>query len=75
MQVKPPWYHPLPSIQRALLKKAQGRVLQMDIDQPEKPENVPAEAWEEFTTRVAFDELHFDYVIQDPIGFPSLGAR
>jgi beta-lactamase superfamily II metal-dependent hydrolase len=65
MQVNPPWYHPLPSIQRALLKKAQGRVLQMDIDQPEKPENVPAEAWEEFTTRVAFDELHFDYVIQD----------
>ena len=66
MQVKPkPWFHPLPSIQRALLKKAQGRVLQMDIDRPEKPENVPAEAWAEFTTRVAFDDLYFDYVIQD----------
>jgi hypothetical protein len=66
MQVKPkPWYHPLPSIQRALLKKAQGRVLQMDIARPEKPENVPAEAWAEFTTRVAFDDLYFDYAIQD----------
>ena len=66
MQVKPkPWYHPLPSIQRALLKKAQGRVLQMDIARPEKPENVPAEAWAEFTTRVAFDDLYFDYTIQD----------
>ena len=53
VQVKPmPWYHPLPSIRRALLKKAQGRVLQMDIARPEKPESVPEDAWEEFTTRV-----------------------
>ncbi len=66
VRVKPkPWYHPLPSIRRALLKKAQGRVLQMDIAKPKKPESVPAEAWEEFTTRVTFDNLYFDYVIPD----------
>jgi hypothetical protein len=66
VRVKPkPWYHPLPSIQRALLKKAQGRVLQMDIAQPEKPESVPADAWAEFTTQVVFDDLYFDYVIPD----------
>lgn len=66
VRVKPkPWYHPLPSIRRALLKKAQGRVLQMDIARPKKPESVPADAWAEFTTRVALDDLHFDYVIPD----------
>jgi hypothetical protein len=65
VQVKPPWYHPLPSIRSALLKKAQGRVLQMDIDQPEKLESVPADAWAEFTTRVVFDDLYFDYIIPD----------
>jgi beta-lactamase superfamily II metal-dependent hydrolase len=65
VRVKPPWYHPLPSIRSALLKRAQGRVLQMDIDQPEKPESVPADAWAEFTTRVVFDDLYFDYVIPD----------
>ena len=65
VQLKPPWFHPLPSIRSALLKKAQGRVLQMDIAQPEKPESVPADAWAEFTTRVVFDDLYFDYVIPD----------
>jgi beta-lactamase superfamily II metal-dependent hydrolase len=65
VQQKPPWFHPLPSIRSALLKKAQGRVLQTDIAQPEKPESVPADAWEEFTTRVVFDDLYFDYVIPD----------
>jgi hypothetical protein len=66
VRVKPkPWYHPLPSIRRALLKKAQGRVLQMDIARPKKPESVPADAWAEFMTRVALDDLHFDYVIPD----------
>jgi beta-lactamase superfamily II metal-dependent hydrolase len=66
LQVKPkPWYHPLPSIRRALLTKAQGRVLQMDIARPEKPDSVPDDAWAEFTTRVAFDDLYFDYAIPD----------
>ena len=66
VQVKPkPWYHPLPSIRRALLKKAQGRVLQMDIDVPKKPESVPAEAWAEFTMRATFNDLYFDYVVPD----------
>lgn len=66
IKVKPkPWNHPLPSIQRALLKKAQGRVFQMDIDRPEKPDSVPDETWDEFKSRSAFDDLYFDYVVRD----------
>jgi hypothetical protein len=66
VQVKPtPWIHPLPSIRRALLKKAQGRVLQMDIDQPERPDDVPADAWAEFTSRTTFNDLYFDYDVLD----------
>lgn len=66
IRVKPkPWIHPLPSIRQALLQKAQGRVLQMDIDRPEKPETVSDEGWKEFTDRVVFDDLYFDYTIRD----------
>ncbi len=66
VKVKPkPWIHPLPSIRRALLKKAQGRVFQMDIDRPKKPANVPDETWEEFQSRAVFEKLYFDYVIPD----------
>ncbi|HLM66081.1 MAG TPA: hypothetical protein VK358_01075, partial [Longimicrobium sp.] len=61
----PPWYHPLPSIRAALLQKAQGRVFQMDIARPEKPEDVPAETWKDFTDRANCQELYFDYVIRD----------
>lgn len=66
IKVKPkPWNHPLPSIRSALLKKAQGRVFQMDIDRPKKPDNVPDETWEEFESRSTFDDLYFDYLVRD----------
>ena len=66
IKVKPkPWNHPLPSIRSALLKKAQGRVFQMDIDRPEKPEGMPEETWKEFELRSTFDDLYFDYVVRD----------
>ncbi len=66
LQVKPkPWVHPLPSIRRALEAKAQGRVFQMDIDLPGKPDNVPDEAWAEFERRATFERLYFDYDVLD----------
>lgn len=65
LRVKPPWIHPLPSIRKALSEKAQGRVLQMDIDRPKQPKNVSDETWDEFEARVTFDELYFEYVIPD----------
>lgn len=61
----PPWHHPLPSIRRALLKKAQGRVFQTDVARPEKPANVTDEAWEDFEARADFRELYFDCTIRD----------
>ena len=64
-QNTPPWYHPLPSIRKALDDKAQGRVFQTDQDQPKKPDGVSDDAWEAFTGRAVFDDLYFDYVIRD----------
>ena len=61
----PPWYHPLPSIRRALLAKAQGRVLQTDVDRPRRPAEVDEEVWEWFTGRSTFGDLCFDYVVMD----------
>lgn len=66
VRVKPsPWIHPLPSIRQALLQKAQGRVLQMDIDRPAKPSAVSDEGWREFTDRVVFNDLYFDFTVRD----------
>ena len=61
----PPWYHPLPSIRAALLKKTQGRLFQTDAGRPEKPAGVPAETWRDFTSRCEVQDLYFDYVIRD----------
>lgn len=66
IQVKPkPWIHPLPSIRQALLQKTQGRVLQMDIDQPNRPDDVPEEVWASFLERASFERLWFDYSVFD----------
>jgi beta-lactamase superfamily II metal-dependent hydrolase len=61
----PPWHHPLPSIKRALMQKAQGRVFQTDVDRPDRPKDVPEGIWQAFTNRSGFDELYFDYTIDD----------
>jgi hypothetical protein len=62
---RPPWHHPLPSIRTALLRKAQGRVFQTDIDQPTKPDDIPAGVWNRFVRSSSFNELYFDYTIMD----------
>ncbi len=61
----PPWRHPLDSIREALETKAEGRVFQTDIDQPEKPSHVAQSTWQSFLSRSTFDELYFDYFVAD----------
>jgi hypothetical protein len=65
MTNRPPWHHPLPSIQAALLRKAEGRVFQSDIDQPAKPGDVPDGVWNRFLGRSTFEDLYFDYDVLD----------
>jgi hypothetical protein len=61
----PPWVHPLSAIRRALVKRAQGRVLQTEIDRPRRPEYVTEETCDDFTSRTTFERLYFDYRIED----------
>ena len=61
----PPWIHPLPSIKEALVKKAQGRVLQTDEDGPTQPSGVSSATWKQFTDRLVVDDLFFDITIRD----------
>lgn len=61
----PPWRHPLPSIKKALEKKAQGRVFQTDVGELEKPDDVPDELWNAFLEQTTFEELYFDYTVLD----------
>lgn len=67
----PPWVHPLPSIKEALLQKTQGRLLQTDTWEPEKPEHVPQGTWDTFLARLrpkpgeAEHPLAFDLEVRD----------
>jgi beta-lactamase superfamily II metal-dependent hydrolase len=65
LQNRPPWVHPLPSIKDALLRKACGRVLQMDEDTLEKPDDVADGEWARFTARTSLQELYFDWQVDD----------
>lgn len=47
-----PWKHPLKSLKDAILHKARGRVLQLNIDHVEKPQSVSQSDWQEFTDRL-----------------------
>ena len=55
---KPPWNHPLESIKRALLEKADGRVFQTDTNV-----TVTKPPWKD--CNVIANELYFEYVIAD----------
>jgi hypothetical protein len=61
----PPWRHPLPSIRKALLEKARGRVFQTDIARPERPKDVSEADWKAFLARTTFSDLYFDYTVID----------
>jgi hypothetical protein len=62
---KPDWNHPLPAIKKALVQKADGRVLQTDSPLPTKPAGVGTESWQAFESRVTETPLYFDLRI-DP---------
>jgi hypothetical protein len=61
----PPWVHPLPSIRTALLRKARGRVLQTDENEPVKPADVSSAEWKKFKDRCVFEDLYFDWTVLD----------
>lgn len=60
----PDWNHPLPTIKRALLEKAGGRVLQTDSSLPEGSVGAGAADWQAFRDRVTETRLYFDLVIE-----------
>jgi hypothetical protein len=62
---RPPWIHPLPSIEEALRTKTQGRLFRTDIATPEKPRDVSAAVWKAFQDRARFEKLYFDYFVFD----------
>lgn len=57
---KPDWNHPLPAIKQALLKKANGRVLQTDSPVPAKPASDATGDFQDFLERVKATPLFFD---------------
>jgi hypothetical protein len=62
---KPDWNHPLPSIKKALLEKAGGRVLQTDTGlQQAVPVGVGVAGWQSFLGRVTESPLYFDLTIE-----------
>ena len=60
-----PWRHPLESIEKALKKKARGRVLQIDVDRARKPSNVGTAEWKRFTDRSVEARLYKEITVHD----------
>lgn len=60
---KPDWNHPLPAIKQALVKKANGRVLQTDSPVPAEPTDDVAGNFQAFLDRVKETPLYFDLMI------------
>lgn len=63
-----PWMHPLPSIEKALLKKAKGRVFR--ADQAHKPQKrtdlgIRDAEWRKFLALSEFDDFFHEYTILD----------
>jgi hypothetical protein len=66
--VKPaPWRHPLPSIEKALRAKCEGRVLQTDMNALKPPEDPSDPDWKAFVkrTRIDVNGLYFEYDVLD----------
>lgn len=61
------WRHPLPSIARALNRKARGRVFQTNIDNVPKPSDgvMSDSEWDEFQNQITETDMFFDYTIPD----------
>jgi hypothetical protein len=62
---RPDWNHPLPSIKKALLEKAGGRVLQTDTGLEQAvPIGAGVAGWQSFLGRVTESPLYFDLTIE-----------
>ncbi len=63
----PKWVHPLPSILKALMKKARGRVFQIDKGMPEKPpgNTISDGEWNRFLANAEENPLYFQYTVSD----------
>jgi hypothetical protein len=63
---EPPWRHPLPSIYKALLKKAKGRVFVMDRDLEKSPAHgLSAGAWKAFLADSDRNDFYYEFTVKD----------
>jgi hypothetical protein len=60
-----PWIHPLPSILRALQRKAKGRVFQSDVPKVKRRAGISDADWDEFKKRRTEKKLYFEYDVLD----------
>ena len=68
------WDHPLAAIRTALLTKAEGRVLQLDMDDLAQPADVPQADWASFAARTRVTDLFIEHtVLDDPPGPANAG--
>jgi hypothetical protein len=62
---KAEWDHPLPAIRAALMAKAGGRVLQLDMQGLEPPEGADPAAWAAFAARTEVTDLYIQHWVPD----------
>ena len=61
-----PWAHPMPEIEAALHRKAQGRVLRSDQTPSESaPTDPPTEEWKDYQRRLRPHRLYFELTVND----------
>ncbi len=61
-----PWAHPMPEIEAALHRKAEGRVLRSDLDPGEAAPSEPSsDAWKDYKRRLRSNRLYFEITIND----------
>ncbi|MDD7971583.1 hypothetical protein PUT78_10750 [Roseinatronobacter sp. HJB301] len=61
-----PWAHPMPQIEAALHRKAEGRVLRSDLTPPTSaPPETRKDQWQHFQRRLRTDRLYFELTIND----------
>lgn len=61
-----PWAHPMPEIEAALHRKAQGRVLRSDLEpSASAPPDPPTEEWTDYQRRLRPHRLYFELTIND----------
>lgn len=61
------WDHPLQAIKDALMKKTQGRVLQLDMPDLVKPDETSRAVWDRFidSRRTRIERLYIEHTVED----------